>query len=123
MVSTATVAAQSAITPAVDRAAWLRAWERAKAEKLIPFRSHPAFWIVKTYVVSVTGPRWFDLACTCKAGNRGLCFKHKAVVAKAVAAHVLPVRGTEKGKGAPQAPASPAIVSLSIPSPLDALYA
>ena len=39
-----------------QRACWLRAWDRAKAEKLIPFRVSPGVWAVKAYTVTVTGP-------------------------------------------------------------------
>ena len=119
------------------RACWLRAWDRAKAEKLIPYNRAEGLWDVKGYSVAVTGPSWSDLACSCPAGTNHRICKHAAVVAKAIAAHVLPVRGTEKaGKEvaaavapvqvftpATIAPLAPAIVSLHIPSPLDALFA
>jgi hypothetical protein len=121
-------------TCAPARACWLRAWDRAKAEKLIPYRETLTTWTVKTYTVTVTGAGWSDLSCSCPAGRNGRICKHAAVVAKAIAAHVLPVRGTEKGKEIaatatpapvwePPTAATPAVVSLHIPSPLDALYA
>jgi len=91
----ATAVATTTCSPA--RACWLRAWDRAKAEKLIPFRETPSTWAVKSYTVSVVGAGWSDLSCTCPAGRNHRICKHQAVVAKAIAVGVLPVRGTEKG--------------------------
>jgi hypothetical protein len=160
------------------RACWLRAWDRAKAEQLIPYRETPTTWSVKTYTVTVTGAGWSDLVCNCTAGqNRRIC-KHLPPVAKCIAQHISPIRGTGRGEvvvaaepreTAYEAPASedtiweaeqaygdaierdyeylverprlvsetspmfydsrasrtsaPAIVSLHIPSPLDAVFA
>ena len=114
------------------RQCWLRAWDRAKAEQLIPYRETPTTWSVKTYTVTVTGPGWSDLACSCPAGTNHRICKHAAVVAKAIATRVSPVRGTAKvGKEAAPVAASPAlpsfydrgaIVTMSVPSPLDALF-
>ena len=75
-----------------QRACWLRAWDRAKAEKLIPFRVSPGVWAVKAYTVAVTGPGWSDLACSCPAGQHGIICKHAAVTAKAIAIGVSPIR-------------------------------
>ena len=89
--------AQVATTPntcGTDRACWLRAWDRAKAEKLIPFLAAPGVWNVKAYTVTVIGPGWSDLACTCPAGRSGKICKHQAVVAKAIAIGVRPIRPT-----------------------------
>ena len=75
---------------------WLRAWERAKAERLIPYRETLTTWTVKHYTVTVTGAGWSDLACSCPAGRSRKVCKHMAVVAKAISSHVLPVKGTAK---------------------------
>ena len=80
---------------------WLRAWERAKAEQLIPYRETLTTWMVKHYTVTVTGAGWSDLACSCPAGRSHKICKHMAVVAKAISAHVLPVKGTAKRQEAP----------------------
>ena len=79
------------------RACWLRAWDRAKAEKLIPFLNADGTWAVKSYTITITGAGWSDLSCNCAAGRNGRICKHAAVTAKAIAAHVTPIRGTEKG--------------------------
>src|SRR5690348_14005102 len=84
--------AQVSCSPA--RQCWLRAWDRAKAEKLIPFRNADGSWSVKSYTVSITGTGWCDLACTCAAGRNGRVCKHVAVTAKAIAAGVRPIRPT-----------------------------
>jgi hypothetical protein len=76
----------------LTRACWLRAWDRAKAERLIPYHNADGSWTVKTYTVRVTGPGWSDLACDCPAGAHGRICKHMSVVAKAVACGVWPVR-------------------------------
>ena len=78
------------------RACWLRAWDRAKAEKLIPFRQTLTTWTVKAYTVTITGAGWSDLSCSCAAGRNHRICKHAAVVAKAIAVGVLPIKGTEK---------------------------
>jgi len=96
MVPATTVAAQSTACSPV-RACWLRAWDRANAERLIPFRNDDSSWSVKSYTVAITGPGWSNLSCTCAAGRNGRICKHAAVVAKAIAVGVRPVRGTEKG--------------------------
>ncbi len=78
------------------RQCWLRAWKRAKDEHLIPFRNLDGAWSVKTYIVTVTGAGWSDLSCTCPAGRHHRISKHVAVVVKAIAIGIRPVRGTEK---------------------------
>jgi hypothetical protein len=75
---------------------WLRAWERARAEQLIPYRDTPITWSVKHYTVTVTGAGWSDLICSCPAGRSHKICKHMAVVAKAISVHVRPIRGTAK---------------------------
>lgn len=119
------------------RACWLRAWDRAKAEQLIPYRETPATWSVKTYTVTVIGAGWSDLSCSCPAGSNGRICKHAAVVAKAIAMGVSPVRGTAKvGKEVAAVAASPApspilpsfydsraIATMSVSSPLDSMFA
>ena len=115
---------QAPCSPA--RQCWIRAFGRAKAEKLIPYRNADGTWTVKTYTVTVVGAGWSDLACSCPAGANGRICKHAAVVAKAISAHVLPIRGTEKGKevAAPAAPFVPqASVLVSGPGPLAAAFA
>jgi SWIM zinc finger len=132
MVPVQTTQKPTACSPA--RACWLRAWDRAKAEKLIPYRNADGSWTVKTYTVSVTGAGWSDLSCSCPAGTNHRICKHAAVVAKAIAMHVSPVRGTatvgkEVARAAAPSQALPsfydsrAIVTMRIPSPLDALFA
>jgi hypothetical protein len=78
------------------RACWLRAWDRAKAEQLIPYKRAEGLWDVKGYSVAVTGPGWSDLKCSCPAGTNHRICKHAAVTAKAIAIGVSPVRGTSK---------------------------
>jgi hypothetical protein len=78
---------------------------------------------VKTYIISVTGAGWSDLSCSCPAGRNHRICKHAAVVAKAISAGVLPVKGTEKGGvAAPAAPPVGTVISVGGPSPLDALF-
>jgi hypothetical protein len=79
---------------------WLRDWERAKAEQLIPYRETLTTWSVKHYTVTVTGAGWSDLICSCPAGRSHKICKHMAVVAKAISAHVLPIQGTAKRREA-----------------------
>jgi hypothetical protein len=88
------------VTCSPARQCWLRAWDRAKSEKLIPYRNADGSWTVKSYTISPVGPGWSDLACTC-AGNRHVACKHRAVVAKAVAVGIFPIRGTAKITVAP----------------------
>lgn len=126
MVPATTTRQPATCSPA--RPCWLRAWDRAKAEKLIPFKNADGSWAVKSYTVSVVGAGWSDLTCNCAAGRNHRICKHAAVTAKAIAAHVTPIRGTEKGKEAATTAASftqpvGTFVALHIPSPLDALYA
>jgi hypothetical protein len=74
------------------RQCWLRAWDRAKAEKLIPFRNADGSWTVKSYTVRVAGPGWSALSCDCAAGRNNRICKHVAVTAKAIAVGVRPIR-------------------------------
>jgi hypothetical protein len=74
------------------RECWLRAWDRAKAEKLIPFRNADGSWTVKSYTIAATGAGWSALSCTCAAGRNGRICKHVAVTAKAIAVGVRPIR-------------------------------
>ncbi len=76
---------------------WLRAWQRAQEERLIPFANADRTWSVKAYMVTVVGAGWSDLSCSCPGGRHHRVCKHMAVVAKAIAIGVRPVRGTEKG--------------------------
>jgi hypothetical protein len=85
---------QATCSPA--RQCWLRAWQRAVDEKLVPYYVDGTHWAVKDYTVTVTGPGWSALACNCPAGRVGRVCKHCAVVAKAIALHVRPVHGTAK---------------------------
>jgi hypothetical protein len=82
--------AQSTCSPA--RTCWLRAWDRAKAEKLIPFRNADGSWSCKSYTIATTGAGWSALSCTCAAGRNGRICKHVAVTAKAIAVGVRPIR-------------------------------
>jgi hypothetical protein len=74
------------------RQCWLRAWDRAKAERLIPFRNADGSWTVKSYTVRVTGAGWSALSCDCAAGRNHVICKHVAVTAKAIAVGVRPIR-------------------------------
>jgi hypothetical protein len=94
-----------------SRSCWLRAWQRAKEEKLIPYYTGGARWEVKDYTITVTGPGWSDLACTCLAGRNHLVCKHIAVTAKAIAVGVRPVRGTAKAIPAPVVTAALAVAA------------
>jgi hypothetical protein len=80
---------------------WLRAWERAKVEQLIPYRDTLTTWSVKHYTVTVIGVGRSDLICSCPAGRSHKICKHMAVVAKAISVHVRPIRGTAKWTEAP----------------------
>ena len=110
------------------RACWLRAWDRAKAEKLIPFRQTLTTWTVKAYTVTITGAGWSDLSCSCAAGRNHRICKHAAVVAKAIAVGVLPIKGTEKAgteAAAPAifTPAQLAVIAAGVAPSLADLYA
>lgn len=69
--------------------AWAAAYERAKADptlgtpERIPLHSDQVEeYKVKSYVVEVVGPEWWNLSCTCKgAGTFGIICKHRALVA------------------------------------------
>jgi hypothetical protein len=74
------------------RTCWLRAWDRAKSEKLIPFRNADGTWSCKSYTIAITGPGWSDITCTCAAGRNGRICKHSAVVAFARANGLSPIR-------------------------------
>jgi hypothetical protein len=100
------------------RSAWRAAFARACAENLIPYpavspRRDPTpvtLWLVKTYDVRVIGPHWYSLSCDCRAGKQGKICKHAAVVAKARALGVRPIRGTAKVAEAPaSAPSVPTV--------------
>ena len=119
---------QTPATCSPVRACWLRAWDRAKVEKLIPFRETPTTWTVKSYTITVTGAGWSDLSCTCAAGRNNRICKHASVVAKAIAVGVLPIRGTEKtGKEAAApatfTPAQLAVIAAGVAPSLADLYA
>ena len=119
---------QTPATCSPVRACWLRAWDRAKSEKLIPYRNADGSWSVKGYTVAITGPGWSDLSCSCAAGRNHRICKHQAVTAKAIAVGVLPIKGTEKtGKEvAPAAtftPAQLAVIASGVAPSLVNLYA
>lgn len=111
----------AAVSTATDQA-WIAAWARARAEKLIPYRTAAGDWAVKDYTVRVTGPGWRDLACTCDAGRHGRICKHAAVTAKAIRLGVSPIYGTAAVSRPVVLPFVPACVRFDIPSPLDALF-
>ena len=94
---------QATCSPA--QTCWLRAWERAKAEKLIPFFVEPGVYSVKSYTVRVVGAGWAQLSCSCPAGSKGRVCKHVAVAAKARSVGVRPLR--------PLAPSTPAEIAQS----------
>jgi hypothetical protein len=76
MVPATTTRQPATCSPA--RACWLRASDRAKAEKLIPYRETLTTWTVKTYTITVTVPGWSDLTCNCPAGSNHRICKHGA---------------------------------------------
>jgi hypothetical protein len=82
--------AQAPCSP--TRQCWLRAWDRARTEKLIPYRNADGSWNVKFYTITVTGPGWSDLSCNCAGGSHSRICKHAAVVAFAISAGVRPIR-------------------------------
>jgi hypothetical protein len=69
-----------------------RAFERAKAERLVCFPAGRGVWECKTYTLIETGPRPQDVHCTCIAGQRGLTCKHGVCVAFCRKYHVRPIR-------------------------------
>jgi hypothetical protein len=76
---TTDMVAQVSCSPASQ--CWLRAWDRAKAEKRIPFRNADGAWSCKSYAIAITGPGWSDITCTCAADRNGRICKHVAVTA------------------------------------------
>ncbi len=116
---------QTACSPA--RQCWLRAWDRARTEKLIPYLNADGTWSVRGYTITVTGKGWSDLACTCPGGRHIAC-KHRSAVAKAIAVGVRPMRGTEKAQATPSidVAAKPFMLQAStfthVPTPLDELF-
>lgn len=85
-----------------QRQSWVNAWQRAVSERLIPYRLDATSWLVKSYMVTATGPAWHALSCDCAAGQRGIPCKHGAVVAKARSLAQIPgqapVLGTMVGR-------------------------
>ncbi len=110
--------AQPTCSPA--RQCWLRAWERAVNEKLIPYLNADGSWTVKSYTITVTGASWSHLACSCPGGRHIAC-KHRSVVAAAISRGLRPVRGTERTAAAP-APFVP-VASTFMPQANDPLAA
>lgn len=73
-----------------------RAFDRAKAERLVAFRNADGTWSCKDYTLTVTGDRPQDVSCSCPAGARGLTCKHAVCVMFCRKHHVLPVRPVER---------------------------
>jgi hypothetical protein len=117
------VAAIATISPLGS--AYKAALGRAAAEKLVAFPdADRTAWSCKGYTVSVTGPKWFDLTCTCK-GRRHVACKHRAAVAFAIRHGLRPIRPAVKGKEVGASPAftlQPSVL-LAGPGALAELYA
>jgi hypothetical protein len=89
MVSPA-VATSKPLSP--ECAALARAFDRAKAERLVCFPAAQGVWECKSYTLVETGPRPQDVACNCLAGERGLTCKHSACVTFCRKYHVRPIK-------------------------------
>lgn len=61
-------------------AALARAFERARAERLVCYPAGQGAWECKSYTILETGPRSQDVICSCVAGQRGLTCKHAVCV-------------------------------------------
>jgi hypothetical protein len=81
-----------AVAPTSRTSALSRAFERAKAERLLTFRNEDGTWSCKSYTLTVTGERPQDVACSCPAGTRGLICKHAVLVMFCRKHHVRPIR-------------------------------
>lgn len=55
--------------------AWRGAYSRFKEENWKPEMINPVRWICKQYIVTILGPEWWRMHCTCRA--TGVC-KHMA---------------------------------------------
>jgi hypothetical protein len=89
-----------ASTPTVNTAAWLAAFQRATAGRILVYRTpHYGCYHVTSasqagteYTVQTAGPRWHELVCTCPGARRGYVCLHMAAVAFARKHHVYAVR-------------------------------
>lgn len=72
--------------------AFLRAMDRAKAEKLVAFPNGDGIWTCKTYTITETGRRFDDVACSCPAGLKDTICKHSVCVIAARKWGVKPIR-------------------------------
>ncbi len=111
--------AQTTCSPA--RQCWLRAWDRARTEKLIPFRNVDGTWTVKSYTVRVTGAGWSALSCDCAAGRNTRVCKHVAVTAKAIAAGVRPIRPALVAVDGAERAAHKAVIAAEVAAGIDPL--
>jgi hypothetical protein len=90
-----------ASTPTVNKDKWIRALERAKRGGVVAYRSpHPGVYFCSSastpgaeHTVVSSGPRWWELECTCPGGRHEVCM-HRAVVAFCRKYHVYAVRPT-----------------------------
>jgi hypothetical protein len=73
-------------------AAMVRAFDRAKEERLIAFRNADGTWAVKSYTLTVTGTGAADVRCNCSAGSKGLVCKHLVCVTFCRKHGVRPIR-------------------------------
>jgi hypothetical protein len=88
------------VTPNKDK--WIRALERAKRGGVVAYKSpHPGVYFCSSastpgceHTVVSSGPRWYELECTCPGGRHEVCM-HRAVVAFAKKHHVWAVRPVE----------------------------
>jgi hypothetical protein len=90
-----------AVTPAVNKDKWVRALDRARRGGVVAYKSvHPGVYFTTSastagaeHTVVSSGPRWYELECTCPGGRHETCM-HRAVVAFARKHHVWAVRPT-----------------------------
>jgi hypothetical protein len=86
-------------TPAVNKDRWVRALQRAKRGGVVAYKSpHPGVYFATSFstagaehTVVSSGPRWWELDCTCPGGRHEVCM-HRAVVAFCRKHHVWAAR-------------------------------
>jgi hypothetical protein len=83
------------VSTPVNKDRWIRALERAKRGGVVAYKSpHPGVYFCSSastsgqeHTVVSSGPRWYELECTCPGGWHETCM-HRAVVAFARKHHV-----------------------------------
>jgi len=94
-------------TPAISpvSGALARAFDRAKAERLIAFPNADGTWSCKSYTLTVDNPqRLAAVTCNCPAGRAGRICKHASCVIFARKHGLRPVRPQPAVVPAPAAP-------------------